>query len=170
MAANYTANYNLCQWEATDQVLRTDFNQDNAKIDAALADKAEAETVSALQTAVAAKAEASALSALENQVSSMGIPKAEGTYTGNGGHQYTVTVGFRPALVILFNLGSGLGNSSLVFLLGTENAQFISTQYNSRYISTSALTFTDSGFVVNTPDEDEDFNYYNRTYRYLAIR
>ena len=36
MAANYTANYNLCQWEATDQVLRTDFNQDNAKIDAAL--------------------------------------------------------------------------------------------------------------------------------------
>ena len=38
MAANYTANYNLCQWEATDQVLRTDFNQDNAKIDAALGD------------------------------------------------------------------------------------------------------------------------------------
>ena len=37
MAANYTANYNLCQWEATDQVQRTDFNQDNAKIDAALA-------------------------------------------------------------------------------------------------------------------------------------
>ena len=36
MAANYTANYNLCQWEATDQVLRTDFNQDNAKIEAAL--------------------------------------------------------------------------------------------------------------------------------------
>ena len=36
MAANYTANYNLCQWEATDQVLRTDFNQDNAKLEAAL--------------------------------------------------------------------------------------------------------------------------------------
>ena len=40
MAANYTANYNLCQWEATDQVLRTDFNQDNAKIDAALGELA----------------------------------------------------------------------------------------------------------------------------------
>ena len=38
MAANYTANYNLCQWEATDQVQRTDFNADNAKIDAALGD------------------------------------------------------------------------------------------------------------------------------------
>ena len=38
MSTNHTANYNLCQWEATDQVLRTDFNQDNAKIDAALGD------------------------------------------------------------------------------------------------------------------------------------
>ena len=36
MSTNHTANYDLCQWEATDQVLRTDFNQDNAKIDAAL--------------------------------------------------------------------------------------------------------------------------------------
>lgn len=36
MSTNHTPNYNLCQWEATDQVLRSDFNQDNAKIDAAL--------------------------------------------------------------------------------------------------------------------------------------
>lgn len=36
MAANQTTNYQLNQWEATDQVLRTDFNADNAKIDAAL--------------------------------------------------------------------------------------------------------------------------------------
>ena len=36
MATNHTTNYQLNQWEATDQVLRTDFNQDNAKLDAAL--------------------------------------------------------------------------------------------------------------------------------------
>ena len=36
MASNYTENYNLCQWEATDQVLRTEFNEDNTKIDAVL--------------------------------------------------------------------------------------------------------------------------------------
>lgn len=35
MASNYTENYGLCQWEATDQVLRTDFNEDNQKIEAA---------------------------------------------------------------------------------------------------------------------------------------
>ena len=37
MASNHTQHYGLCQWEATDAVLRTDFNQDNAKIEAALA-------------------------------------------------------------------------------------------------------------------------------------
>ena len=37
MATNYTANYGLCQWEPGDNFLRTEFNQDNAKIDAALA-------------------------------------------------------------------------------------------------------------------------------------
>ena len=31
-----TQNYQLCQWEATDKVLHTDFNADNAKIDEAL--------------------------------------------------------------------------------------------------------------------------------------
>ena len=36
MATNYTTNYQLCQWEANDKVLRSDFNADNQKIDAAL--------------------------------------------------------------------------------------------------------------------------------------
>lgn len=36
MATNHTANYNLNQWEATDPVLRTDFNEDNSKLEAAL--------------------------------------------------------------------------------------------------------------------------------------
>ena len=32
MATNYTTNYDLCQWEPTDPVIRTDFNADNAKL------------------------------------------------------------------------------------------------------------------------------------------
>ena len=39
MASNQTSNYGLNQWEATDQVLRTEFNADNSKIDTALAGK-----------------------------------------------------------------------------------------------------------------------------------
>ena len=35
---DYTQNYQLNQWEASDRVLREDFNSDNAKIDAAIAE------------------------------------------------------------------------------------------------------------------------------------
>ena len=37
MASSQTQNYQLNQWAAEDPVLRTDFNADNAKIDAAIA-------------------------------------------------------------------------------------------------------------------------------------
>ena len=51
-----TQNYQLCQWEATDKVLHTDFNADNAKIDAALAglssEKADKTALSSLQSVV----------------------------------------------------------------------------------------------------------------------
>ena len=46
MASNQTSNYGLNQWEATDQVLRTDFNSDNLKVDTAL--KSQATTISNL--------------------------------------------------------------------------------------------------------------------------
>ena len=36
MATNQTINYHLNQWEPTDQVLRTEFNADNVKIETAL--------------------------------------------------------------------------------------------------------------------------------------
>ena len=36
MSTNHTPNFNLCQWEPSDPVLRTDFNEDNAKLDSLL--------------------------------------------------------------------------------------------------------------------------------------
>ena len=36
MASGQTTNYQLNQWDAEDKVLRTEFNEDNQKIDAAL--------------------------------------------------------------------------------------------------------------------------------------
>lgn len=44
MATNYTENFDLCQWEPTDPVIRTDFNADNAKLEAALTALEEAKT------------------------------------------------------------------------------------------------------------------------------
>ena len=56
MASNQTTNYGLNQWEATDQVLRTDFNADNSKIDAALKGLADKDT--ALEGTLASQAAA----------------------------------------------------------------------------------------------------------------
>ena len=62
---DHTTNYQLSQWETTDRILMSDFNADNAKIDAAL--KANADAISAEATArtaaVSAKADTSALNA-----------------------------------------------------------------------------------------------------------
>ena len=71
MATNHTTNYQLNQWEATDQVLRTEFNQDNQKIDGALkanADAIAAETA-ARTAAVSSKADAATVAALSQTVS-----------------------------------------------------------------------------------------------------
>ena len=53
MATNQTTNYQLNQWEPTDQVLRTDFNADNAKIDATLAVLGHAQVLDAVTLAQA---------------------------------------------------------------------------------------------------------------------
>ena len=52
MSTNHTTNYDLCQWETTDQVQRTDFNQDNAKIDTALKGLSDQVAGKAAQSAV----------------------------------------------------------------------------------------------------------------------
>ena len=72
MSTNHTTNYNLNQWEATDKVLRTEFNADNAKIDAAL------------------KANADTIDTLEGQVEALQTEKGDcqlytTSYIGNGG-------------------------------------------------------------------------------------
>ena len=62
MASNFTANYQLNQWEEEDAVRRVDFNADNAKIDAA---------IKAVDRRVDGKADTSALNSLSSTVSSL---------------------------------------------------------------------------------------------------
>ncbi len=73
MASNYTENYGLCQWEATDQVRREEFNQDNAKMDETL--KTLADKDIALESAVATIASAAGNCQMELI-----------TYTGTGNY------------------------------------------------------------------------------------
>lgn len=83
-ASNQTSNYGLCQWKETDLVVHTDFNEDNQKIDTALARKAEQGDLSALTDRVAAvesgKADQTALEEVET-----GAARATyGLYRGSG--------------------------------------------------------------------------------------
>ena len=71
MASNHTEHFSLNQWQADDQVKRTDFNEDNAKIDAALND---------LSGGLAEKATTAALEALSKKLASMPC-LVTGTYT-----------------------------------------------------------------------------------------
>ena len=115
MSTNHTTNYDLCQWEATDQVLRTDFNQDNAKIDAALAAKAElsnhealAQTVSGLSATV--EEHTAAIAKLGN------CQVVFGTYIGTGtagaSHPNTLSFPHSPVLIAIRRLNPNGGDTS----------------------------------------------------------
>lgn len=97
MASNHTEHYNLCQWEATDQVLRTDFNEDNAKVDAALN---------------ALAAQDTALNELVNQRGNCQLYTTSYTGTGSAGESDPNSVTFpqKPVFVMI----SGRGVSGLI--------------------------------------------------------
>ena len=173
MATNQTANYDLNQWLSTDQVQRTDFNADNAKLDAALAGKAEAETVSALQTAVAAKAEQTAVDALSAQVAA--LPRiAAGTYVGTGTSDssgpcrldFTDSLGRPPQLVVV-RPQAGMGDG-LVLLQGmTESMDALSGNYGSG--SNNTVSWSGASVSWYAQYAASQFNTKDETYYYFAI-
>ena len=78
--ATYTSHYQLHQWEASDSFLRTDFNTDFQKIDAAI-------------------------KGVETDTEEKLAGKAEliwGNYTGNGAENRKIALGFQPRAVVLF--------------------------------------------------------------------
>ena len=98
MASNYTTNYQLNQWEAGDQVLRTEFNQDNQKIDAAL--KGLADQNSELGETLAAQAEA---------IAKLGNCKIQFiTYAGSGSGSRLFSFSGKPLFVAVVGGGYSL--------------------------------------------------------------
>jgi len=105
----HTTNYNLSQWDAADRILRSDFNSDNAKIDAAM---------KALASSVSGKASASAFNALSKTVSSHTTTLAkkgncqvyQTSYTGTGTHgvdyKNSLTFPSKPMVVIITGGGT----------------------------------------------------------------
>mgnify|MGYP001771174676 FL=1 len=129
--ATYTTNYQLHQWEAEDDFLRTDFNEDFAKIDAAIKG-VETEADSKL----AKKADKTALTALTTTVNG----KAEvdtGRYTGNGDEQ-TITLGYTPSAVVVNT--TDVTAVMATYALGTRTISIVTNGFrvSARYTSGSS--------------------------------
>ena len=96
---NQTTNYQLSQWESTDRILMSDFNSDNAKLDAALGTLAQ--TVTGHTTALAQKGNCR----IEYQ-----------TYTGNGASARAFTFSGKPVMITAmgyFNWACAVRGSSV---------------------------------------------------------
>jgi len=157
MASNYTSNYNLCQWAASDKVLRTEFNADNAKIDAA---------IKAVDSRVDGKVSVSALNALAQTVSGhTDTLEKKGncricveTYTGTGqygdGHPTTVTFPAKPWLVIFssrrgWNVTAVRGMTSLQ-CFGASSPAALSGSWSGNSLS---LTAANANVQMNSQGE-----------------
>ena len=110
MASNYTEHYDLCQWEAADQVQRTDFNADNAKVDAALDGlehgKAAQDEVDVLTDTVAALTET--ITALSGNMGNCTIYRTSYVGTGTYGTESPNSITFpkQPLVVLIGDCGT----------------------------------------------------------------
>ena len=177
MASNHTEHFSLNQWQADDQVLRTDFNEDNAKIDSALkdlaaaqAEKADQSALDALAAEVAKKAATAALEAVRAAVPKLVV----GSYTGTGtcGQSnprtldFTATLGRPPKFVAV---RSKVGDHRCLFLIpGMTNSN---NHLSDSYIMDTKNTVTWSGNRVSwyADSDSGQMNRLDSNYVYFAI-
>jgi len=168
MSSSYTPNYALNQWSEDDRVLREEFNADNAKTDAALAElaqslagKASQDEVTGVKNVVATKADQSALNALSEAVDAKVDPSDLDALSA--------TVSTKASQSALNSLSSSL--SSLTTTVGTKasqtdlnslkttvNSKASQSDLNSLSSSLSSLTTT-----VGTKASQADLNTLSNT-------
>ena len=140
MSTNTSQNLGLHLWEPTDQVLRTEFNQNWQKIDTAVA---EVQSV------------ADAAYCPSNK------PFVCGIYTGNGGTQ-TVSLGFRPSFVVVNGAaGRYESQSAPLRYLG-----FFADGRTYENVSVTDTGFTVTREAYTYPELNENL----KKYAYIAFR
>ena len=140
---NRTQNYDLNQWEKSDKVLMDDFNADNAKIDGALAAKADASALATLSRTVSGHT--SALNQKGN--CSIGFFTYEGTGTCGYNNPTRITFPRMPAAFIVMGpegvmIGRG-GQSWASFCVSTNSHTGVSTDSVTWSGSTAAIAHHD---------------------------
>lgn len=140
MATNTSEHLGLHLWEPTDQVLRTEFNQNWIKIDTAV--NAAQETAEAAQSAAEQR------------------PYVIGSYTGNGGTQ-SITLGFQPSFVIITAQPANSRDTAFIAVSGGSEAastlSFTETGFTVMVTPTSYETY---------PLTNQNGTFYH----YLALR
>ena len=142
--ATYTTNYGLHQWEATDDFLRTDFNTDFAKIDAAVkgVDDSKPELVI-------------------------------GSYTGDQADSKTITLGFQPQAVLLFR-EDVYSYSDRYALMAFPSAPCLSHRNDVTMLEVTAQGFTVHYDTYQLSGDTYEYspltNESGTRYRYLAVK
>ena len=150
----YTSNYGLSQYEATDRVTRTAFNSDNAKLDAALKSAADA----------AANAQTTADSAAGAAASAARL--VFGTYTGNGlygpDNPNRIQLGFQPRALLVYGRGETNSDIIMMFAPHVQARTYAGTINNVTWLSDGVEWFNRNAY-------QSQFNYSNHSYSYIAI-
>lgn len=189
MSINKTENLGLNQWVRSDPFRMEDFNEDNAKIDAAVAAKAEQ---TALNAEIAARKNAldterdereradaaeiaarkSALAALTGRVGALEAGKLVwkfDTYEGKGeygqSHPNRLEFDFKP-LVVIISHPSGGNTGGYPWLHGIKNGVTV----NGYSVHSVSLTWGDKSVEwYATADLPTQLNEKNVVYRYFAL-
>lgn len=142
--ANYTEHYQLHQWEPEDPFLRTDFNEDLAKIDNAL-----------------------------NQLAGSTLHIASGSYAGTGEagaeHPNQLTFEFVPKMVVLtVDAGQELENGT-VLVAGQTRSSGMGTSYSGGSCLNLHITWIGQGLSWYSAKVSYQLNKSGQTYRYFAV-
>ena len=158
----HTEHYQLNQWEANDKVQRTDFNADNAKLDAALhrlaQEKAERGKVEELQAALAQ------------------LPRmTSGHYVGTGGNgaasPNTLTFPFPPRLVIITTDREDTCEQGTVLVAGQTSSSGIGASSSSGAALKLLVSWSGNSVSWYTKSQypSNQLNSANTTYFYFAL-
>mgnify|MGYP001035175882 FL=1 len=146
MPSNQTPNYQLSQWERTDQVRMEDFNADNAKIDGAI--KAQAD---ALSTETAARL------ALAAQVAKCGNCKIYfAPYSSNTYDDGFIPLPGKPELLFLFNenchifIASPHAKRAIYYSSGGNGSKIVTPTWSNSgmTLGSGTHTYPNSGMFV----------------------
>jgi len=125
MATNQTENYSLNQWELSDSVVMADFNADNQKVDAALAelnkriDAAVADATQKVNAAAdtAAKNLHAAIAAITTTMPHVQTGSYVGTGTYGEAHPNTLTFDFNPRILIFVDTSNDTDRATIQYVV-----------------------------------------------------